>query len=229
MNSLAPVSVIVPVRNAAAHVATALESVRAQSPRPAEILVIDGGSTDGTLEIAERYPDVRLIHQQGRGLAAARNQAIQKSRSPWIAFCDGDDRWAENALTLRLQAFESNPHALAVIGRVILEAIGSATATAAQRSRIGQPVPGFTPGALLARREAFEKIGVFDESLAIGTDSDWFVRLQQSAYPVVQIEQVVLWKGARGTSLSSDVAAYRRELLTVARRFIERNRGTHQP
>ena len=105
----------------------------------------------------------------------------------------------------------------------------SATATAAQRSRIGQPVPGFTPGALLARREAFEKIGVFDESLAIGTDSDWFVRLQQSAYPVVQIEQVVLWKGARGTSLSSDVAAYRRELLTVARRFIERNRGTHQP
>jgi len=229
MNSLAPVSVILPVRNAAAHVAAAIESVLAQSPRPAEILVIDGGSTDGTLEIAARYPDVRLIHQQGRGLAAARNQAIQKSRSPWIAFCDGDDRWAENALALRLQAFESNPQALAVIGQVILEAIGGTTATAAQQSRIGQPVPGFTPGALLARREAFEQIGLFDESLAIGTDSDWFVRLQQSASPVVQIEQVVLWKGARGTSLSSDVAAYRRELLTVARRFIERNRGTHQP
>ena len=229
MNAFAPVSVILPVRNAAAHVAAAIESVLAQRPRPAEVLVIDGGSTDCTLEIAKRYPELRLIHQQGRGLAAARNQAIQQSQCPWIAFCDGDDRWAENALAVRLRALESTPHALAVIGRVVLEAISNTSATPAQASRIGQPVPGFTPGALLARRTAFEQIGMYDESLAIGTDSDWFVRLQQSANPVVQIEDVVLWKGARGTSLSSDVAAYRRELLTVARRFIERNRGTNQP
>jgi len=85
-------------------------------------------------------------------------------------------------------------------------------------------VPGFTPGALLIRRETFELVGAFDETLSIGADSDWFVRLQTSPRPTLQIDAVVLYKGARNSSLSTDVGAYRRELLTVARRFIASRR-----
>ena len=89
MNAFAPVSVILPVRNAAAHVAAAIESVLAQTPRPAEVLVIDGGSTDGTLEIVNRYPELRLIHQQGRGLAAARTRPFSKANALGLRFATG--------------------------------------------------------------------------------------------------------------------------------------------
>jgi glycosyltransferase involved in cell wall biosynthesis len=171
----------------------------------------------------------RLLHQQGRGLAAARNQAIRASHTPWIAFCDGDDRWASDALAVRKLALEMHPKARAVIGRVVRERLPDIEATAAQLGQVGRPVPGFTPGAVLLRRETFDAIGYFDETLAIGADSDWFVRLQESEQPVLQIDDTVLFKGARGVSLSADVDAYRRELLVVARRFIGRRRGNTSP
>ncbi len=225
MSDTAPVSVIVPVLNAATCLATALQSVARQCPRPEEILVIDGGSTDGSVAIAASHPGIRVIQQRGRGLAAARNEAVLASRCPLIAFCDADDRWSQDALAVRLHTLEQHPEALGVIGRVVLEALEGTAATAAQRTRLGRPVAGFTPGALLVRREAFELVGAFDEGLVIGADSDWFVRLEQSPHPALPIDTVVLHKGARGNSLSADVAAYRRELLTIARRFIARRKG----
>lgn len=229
MMKTAPVSVVVPVRNGAAHLVAALGSVVAQDPCPMEVLVIDGDSTDGSVEIARGFPAVQVLPQTGRGLAAARNEAIRRSAQPIVAFCDSDDRWALGALAARLDALTANSEVLAVIGLVVREEIEGTIPTAAQQEQVGRPVPGFTPGAMLVRREAFDLVGWFDESLSIGTDSDWFVRLQQSGHPALRIGTVVLHKGARGTSLSTDVAAYRSELLTVARRFIVRQRGNPGP
>lgn len=228
MNNVVPVSVIVPVRNAAAHLAAALASVQSQQPAPAEVIVIDGGSTDNSVAIARAH-ETRVIPQLGRGLAAARNQAIRASHQPSIAFCDGDDRWAPGALARRMDALATNPQAWVVIGRVVREQLANTEASAAQLTQVGLPVSGFTPGAMVARRRTFEEIGFFDESLKISTDSDWFIRLQESPQPAIQLEDVVLYKGVRSTSLSGDVEAYRRELLTVARRFIGRRRGQPLP
>lgn len=224
MNHLVPVSVIVPVRNAAAHLAAAIASVQSQQPAPAEVIVIDGGSTDDSVAIA-RAQEIRVIAQDGRGLAAARNQAIRACQQPNIAFCDGDDRWAPGALARRMDALATNPQAWVVIGRVIREQLANTEASAAQLEQVGRPVSGFTPGAMVARRSTFEEIGFFDESLKISSDSDWFIRLQESPRPAIQIGDIVLYKGARSTSLSGDIEAYRCELLTVARRFIGRSRG----
>ena len=221
MNHLVPVSVIVPVRNAAAHLAAALASVQSQQPAPAEVIVIDGGSTDDSVAIARA--------QEIRGLAAARNQAIRACQQPNIAFCDGDDRWAPGALALRMDALATNSQAWVVIGRVIREQLANTEASAAQLEQVGRPVSGFTPGAMVAHRSTFEEIGFFDETLKISSDSDWFIRLQESPRPAIQIEDIVLYKGARSTSLSGDIEAYRCELLTVARRFIGRSRGQPLP
>ena len=225
MSRTVPVSVIVPVRNAAAHLSAALGSVTGQEPRPAEIVVIDGDSTDDSVAIAGTFPGVRVMAQTGRGLPAARNEAIRDCRYRLVAFCDADDRWAAGALAARLDALDGRPDALAAIGLAVREEIEGTTPTGAQRELVGRAVPGFTPGAMLVRREAFDQLGWFDETLSIGADSDWFVRLHQSGRPALQIETVVLHKGAHGSSLSTDVGAYRSELLTVARRFIDRQRG----
>jgi glycosyltransferase involved in cell wall biosynthesis len=228
MTEIVPVSVIVPVRNAAAHLAAALASVQAQQPAPAEVIVIDGGSTDDTVAIARAH-GTRVIAQDGRGLGAARNQAIRASQQPNIAFCDGDDRWATRALANRMDVLATNPQAWVITGRVIREQLVNTAASAAQLEQVGRPVPGFTPGAMVARRCTFEEVGFFDETLKISSDSEWFVRLQQSPNPAIQIDDVVLYKGVRGNSLSSDVEAYRRELLSVARWFIGQRRGQPLP
>jgi len=81
-------------------------------------------------------------------------------------------------------------------------------------------VVGYTPGALVVRRQAFDCIGPFDETLAIATDSEWFIRARSGGHPIAVLEDVVLLKGARAMSLSADVASYQRELLDVSRRFL---------
>jgi glycosyltransferase involved in cell wall biosynthesis len=225
MIETAPVSVVVATRNSAAYISAALDSIITQTPRPAEIVVIDGDSTDDTVAIAGRFPGVRVIPQIRPGLGAARNEAIRECRQPLIAFCDSDDRWMPGALAARLDALSANPQAPAVIGLVIRVALEGNVATAAQQERIGRPVPGFVLSAMLVRREVFDRIGRFDESLPLGPELDWIARLQQSAHPALQIDTVVVHKGANGTSLSTDVTGLREDLLTVARRIIDRKRG----
>ena len=216
------VGVIMPVFENASTVASAIESVLAQRPPPDEVIVIDGGSRDGTAAIADGFDGVRVIAQTASGLGQARNQGIAAIDSGLVAFCDGDDRWTADSLGARVRCMDEQ-QTRAVVGLVVTEAIEGVL----PNSRIvglGQPAIGFTPGALLISRDALDQIGPFDEHLAVGTDSDWFVRLRQSPIHLAVLDQVVLAKGIRAGSLSTDVETYRRDLLAVARRYVERQR-----
>ena len=218
------VGVVIPVRNGGRTLAAAIQSVCDQRPAPIDIVVIDGGSEDGSASLAATFPGVRVIAQAGRGLAAARNQGLRAVTGEAIAFCDSDDCWTVGALAARLNHLAAEPGCDAVIGLAEKILIDGDAATPQQASRLGRITPGYTPGALMARREAFEAVGQFDESLAIGADSDWFVRLAQSDVRLDVLPALVLRKGARASSLSADVTTYRRELLLVARRFLDRRR-----
>jgi hypothetical protein len=78
---------------------------------------------------------------------------------------------------------------------------------------------------MLIKRSAFDAVGRFDETLKIGSDADWIVRAVQALGPQDFIDMVVLNKGIRAGSLSTDIETYRSELQLIARRFIERSRG----
>ena len=89
MNTAHPrVGVIIPVRNGARTIAAAIRSVCDQRPAPIDIVVIDGGSEDGSAALAATFPGVRVIAQAGRGLAAARNQGLRAVTGETIAFCE---------------------------------------------------------------------------------------------------------------------------------------------
>jgi len=218
------VGVVMPVRNGVRSLAAALDSVMAQVPPPGDIVVVDGNSDDGSAELARSFAGVRVIAQQGRGLGGARNQGVRCVDGDVIAFCDADDRWTSGALALRLDHLVAEPACGAVIGQLQRKLADGDVATPQQGSRLGQTEAAYTPSALLVRRSSFETIGLFDEQLTIGADSDWFVRLVQSQVRLDVLPEVVLLKGVRGESLSTDIPTYRRELLQVARRYIDRRR-----
>lgn len=105
------VSVVIPAFNAEATIDETLRSVRSQSYERLEIIVVDDGSTDGTLAVAERHaecdPRITIIRQSNAGVAAARNAGWQAARAEFIAFIDADDLWAPSKVERQLQAMIS--------------------------------------------------------------------------------------------------------------------------
>lgn len=94
------ISVIIPIYNVAPYLRKSLDSLKQQTMKQIEVIMVDDGSTDGSGEIAEEYvsdswPSFRLIkHDKNRGLSAARNRGLDESRADWIMFVDSDD-WVE--------------------------------------------------------------------------------------------------------------------------------------
>ena len=84
------VSVIVPCYNQTRFVTDAVESIVAQTYRDVEIIVVNDGSTDHTSDAVARYQAVRVIEQDNRGLAAARNAGLHASRGDYLVFLDAD-------------------------------------------------------------------------------------------------------------------------------------------
>jgi len=217
------VSVIVPARNAMPFLADALCSIIMQQVAPIEIWVVDGGSTDGSREAAWAFPQVRLIEQPGRGLAAARNLGLSVAQGDLIAFLDADDLWPASSLRARLAHLAQHPDCLGVTGQVqrFLQP-GTPLPPAYAGGWLDRPVAGYTPGALLARRRLFELAGPFDETLTLGCDSDWFARVHDAGLSLAVLAEVTLHKRIHGTNLSADMAHYRQELLTMTRRSLVR-------
>lgn len=216
------ISVIIPVLNARSFLAEALSSIMAQHCEPTEVLLIDGGSTDGSQAVAAEFPRIRVLNQRGQGLAAARNEGLAHARGEWIAFLDADDFWTTDKLDLQLTALRQDAHCLAVTGHFIRFAHEGVRPLHYPDGWLDHPAPGYTPGALLAHRTLYERVGIFDPELKVGCDSDWFVRAHDVGIEIAVLPQVLLHKRIHADNLSSQVEQYRRELLIVARQSLKR-------
>ena len=187
------VSVVIPVYNAAHFLPQAVESILAQNYPALEIFVVDDGSTDNIKDVVASLPvDVRYIHQNNAGPAAARNQGIRNTSGAYIAFLDADDLWPQDNLHAMLELLETDLDADVVVGRGQLAKIK--TNNTGEYELVGSPADTFDYyiGAGLYRKEAFEKNGLFDQTLRYAEDSEWFTRAKLQGLSVLQHDQVSL-------------------------------------
>lgn len=93
-------SVVIPLYNKAQSITATLKSVLAQSFENFEIVLVNDGSTDGSLEVAKKIQDprIRIIEKENGGVSSARNRGIREAKYDWIAFLDGDDLWTKKHL-----------------------------------------------------------------------------------------------------------------------------------
>lgn len=100
------VSVVIPAYQRAHSILRSIDSALAQTMSDLEVIVVDDGSTDGTIEIVRAIPDARvrlLVHETNRGGNAARQTGIDAARGQWVAFLDSDDLWVETKLARQLE------------------------------------------------------------------------------------------------------------------------------
>lgn len=108
------VSVVIPTFNSAETIARALSSVLAQTRPPEEVIVVDDGSSDATLEEVADFPFVQVILQENAGPARARNRGLLAAHESYVAFLDADDYWHPNKLALQLEVARLEPRAVLI-------------------------------------------------------------------------------------------------------------------
>ena len=191
--SACPVSVVIPAYNDEARLPRALEAVRAQSCAPAEVIVIDDGSTDATPDVARGFGN-RVIYrrQENAGSAAARNLGITTATAEWVAFLDADDSWRPEHLQRSLAIIASQPSlawCCAAYTRIVDgEAQPESTPDQWQQlaSTPGDSVDFFDSymagapiqtSGMVVKRAVLNEVGLFDPVMRRGQDRDLWYRI----------------------------------------------------
>lgn len=193
------VSVVIPTFNCAAYIRETIDSVLNQTASGVELIVVDDGSTDETVEFVRGYGDrVRLFVQANARVCAARNKGIAAATGRFICLLDHDDYWFPDKLERELREFDAQPE-LGVVTSVAIRwyqnADGSYPAPASfDRSpypdEIAQEHSGWVyhhllydafmlTSASIFRREVFERCGDFDVNLPYSEDWDMWLRISR--------------------------------------------------
>lgn len=111
IHSIPIVSVVIPMFNVEKYIEQSIQSVLNQSFHNFELILVDDGCSDNTINLVKTFNDhrIRLIQQKNRGLSGARNTGIDKSQGLYIALLDADDYWAPDKLTKHLRHLNMNP------------------------------------------------------------------------------------------------------------------------
>ena len=203
------VSVVIPCFNQAHFLHDAIESALAQTHPRMELVVIDDGSTDNTQAVAERYPNVRLVRQENRGLAEARNSGIRHSSGEFLIFLDADDRLLPHAAAAGVRVLRDYPAAAFAAGEYHDIGVDGAVMRAwAPYARSNDPyaelLRGYhigPPASALYRREVLSRLGAFDPKMNPCEDYELYLRIARE-YPVRFHPAVVAEYRRYGASMS---------------------------
>jgi len=222
-NSAPRVSVIIPTYNRGWTIERTVDSVLAQTFRDFELIVVDDGSQDDTADILAGYgTDIRVIRQPNAGVSAARNTGIRAAGGEFIAFLDSDDYWLPEKLHVQIAYLDAHP--AAVICQT--EEIWIRNGKRVNPKKVHKKPSGrifraslalclVSPSAVMLRRELFDEIGGFDETLPACEDYDIWLRIS-AHYPVYLVHTPLIIKtGGHADQLSRMVGLDRYRIRSI--------------
>lgn len=235
------IDVIIPVYNGQDYIAQAIQSVLKQTYLPANLIIINDGSTDTTQQIIDKIKSENntavniIIHQQiNKGLSAARNAGISFSTSYFLAFLDADDCWLPEKLKKQTEVFhqtefentglvycnykvidengDDNP--LAEVIRVKTDIRGKVF----DKITRGNFISGSGSGVMV-KRACFEKVGVFDENLKAFEDWDMWLKIAQE-FEFDYTEEILLEIRQHSESMQKDETHMNKNALLFYKKWL---------
>jgi glycosyltransferase involved in cell wall biosynthesis len=217
-----PISIIIPTYNGEKTIRQTVDSALSQTFADFELIVIDDGSTDATLEILSQIDDPRakVFPYPNAGVggpAVSRNRGLRHATGEYIAFLDQDDLWVPGKLEAQLKALRDNPQAAIAYswldyideeGR-FLDTGSRATASGDVYERLLADCFIITSSNPLIRRQVLEEVGGLDESMNLAEDLDLCLRIA-ARYHFVCVPAVHVLYRVTANSTSANVQAVRR-------------------
>ena len=222
------ISVIIPAYNAERTIIKTVQSVLQQTFSDLEIIAIDDGCTDRTLELLQNVEDNRLkiFSYENGGLPVARNRGIARAEGEFISFIDADDMWTPDKLELQLAALQQNSMAGVAYSWTACFIDG-------QEESIFPYEPVFFEGNvydkllvnnivsngsnILVRKQAIESVGQFETTLKSCEDWDFYIRLAAQWHFVLVPKHQILYRQS-SNAMTSKVEVMEKEALRVIER-----------
>jgi glycosyltransferase involved in cell wall biosynthesis len=225
---MAKISVVIPFYNSMAYLPVTLESILKQTFTDFEVLIINDGSTDNILEWAKGITDsrIRVISQENKGLAGARNTGIANSNGEYIAFVDADDLWAPTKLEKQVRCLDENLEVgLVHTWMLFIDEKGKSTGRVLQSYAEGNAWKQVVVKNVIAcpsvmiRRCCFEKVGVFEPGRNPVEDWDMWIRIAAN-YPLAVIKEPLAYYRQVPGSMSKNWQAMEQGFkLTIEKAF----------
>ncbi|MDB6026132.1 MAG: hypothetical protein JWM68_2355 [Verrucomicrobiales bacterium] len=219
-------SVITPSFNCKDYILENIESVRRQGfgSDDLEHWIIDGGSTDGTIELLKRQNGIKWISEPDNGLSDAVNKGIQRAKGEWIIWLNADDVLSSDACKIFLDYARKYPDVRIFAGEQnILRYDGSLERVSPAwdynlRELLGLRT-GINQASTFVHREAYEKIGVLDVSNRYTMDYEWLIRAMHR-YNCVPIPQVLAsYRRRRGSITDAGLVYQFKDFLRIRRQY----------
>lgn len=219
-------SIVTPALNCADCVERNLASVRSQGlPDDAwEQWVIDGGSTDGTVDILRRTPRLQFVSERDRGLSDAVNKGFRRARGEWWLWLNADDALAPGALRRFLDELPKHPDTWLFCGEEkMFRYDGSLESVVPARTyrfeELVGPQTAISQAATLVHRRVYEQVGLLDESFRYAMDHEWTVRASR-VFRCQPLDFVIAHYHRRpGSITDKGTARQHREFLRVRRMY----------
>ena len=180
------VSIVIPTLNRIKTLPRAIESATNQSYKPSEVIVVDDGSTDGTLEFLKKeFPSITILKEKKIGVSTARNRGIKHSAFQWIALLDSDDAWKLNKLERQINALKNSSirYKLVHTDEIWIKN-GKQFNQMKKHKKSGGNIFSkclslccISPSSALIHKNLFNEIGYFDESLPVCEDYDLWLKI----------------------------------------------------
>lgn len=222
------IAVVIAARNPGALLIETLDSVAAQTLQPTEVIVVDDGSTDGSVHVAALGRSrLQVCSIEPSGRSVARNTGAQRSTAAMLLFLDADDLLVPDALSMLCDALQSDPSADIAHG-LTYEFVDAHDPPGPGSRRGNQVVDVRLGGCTLLRRSLWDRVGGLDPALSQGEWIEWIDRAGQQARGVIRVAQVVLHRRLHGGNGTASTAA-QSDYLAVARAALQRKRQLGGP